>query len=197
MNAEPRQGPRRRPAGFTLVELLVAVLVFGLLAAAGYAAVRSLLDAAETHERRAASFAALQRSVTALDADLRQLVSRSGPTPGGQAQPALAGTPVSLTGRRAGRASPAGLERSRLQRFGWFIESGTLVRLAWPAEGDGTPVRQPFLDDVLGFELRYRDALGRWTDAWPAEGGGFALPVAVRYRLEHARFGTIDRLVAL
>lgn len=191
---------RLRPGGFTLVEVLVAVFVFGLLAAIAYASLGSLTGVVERQRERATEFARIQRAVATLDSDLRQLVSRPARGPEGRLLPALAGASDALTGRRAGRANPAGLARSRLQQFGWRVEGGQLVRLAWadvePAPGERPAARTGF-GAAGAFAVRYRDPAGIWHRQWPAGGPPRQLPAAIEYEFETATFGRIRRLIVL
>ncbi|MFN2334785.1 MAG: type II secretion system protein J, partial [Wenzhouxiangellaceae bacterium] len=74
-------------SGFTLVEVLVAVLIFGLLASISYGALQSLVAASARQNQRSIDLAEVQRAVAALDSDLRQLVSRAGREPDGKMSP--------------------------------------------------------------------------------------------------------------
>ncbi|MGK7294674.1 MAG: type II secretion system minor pseudopilin GspJ [Candidatus Wenzhouxiangella sp. M2_3B_020] len=187
------------PAGFTLIEVLVAVFVFSLLAATAYAGLNAMAGAVEAQRARAAELADLQRAVATLDGDLRQLVSRPGRDREGRARPALEGGPGVLVGRRAGRLNPAGLPRSHLQQFRWRHD-GTLLREAWgavdtPPEAD--PVARTRFEWPAGLEFRYRDADGAWHRQWPVSGRLDALPSAIEYVLDTPAWGPVRRVVAL
>jgi len=190
----------RRNTGFTLVELLVAVLVFGLLAAAAYGGLNALSAAAGAHRERSAALAELQRAVATLDGDLRQLVARQGRDRQGELLPALVADRRSLLARRAGRVNPAELPRSQLQQFDWRIEQTVLVRRSW-AEVDTPPDADPsgrtVFASVSSLALRFRDAQGGWHRQWPVSGTTQALPSAVEYVLDTAMFGRVRRLVVL
>ncbi len=194
---------RRRadaPAGFTLVELLVAVLVFGLLAATAYGGLDALTAAAAAQRERADRLAEVQRAVAALDTDLRQLASRLGRDGRGRTLPALVGDERALTGRRGGRLNPAGLPRSQLQQVRWRAVDGALVREIW-ARSDAPPETVPLaatrFESAGGLRFRYRDARGGWHRQWPAAASPHALPSAIEYRLNVPPFGRIRRLIAL
>lgn len=187
-------------SGFTLVELLVAVLVFGLLAATAYGGLNALSAAAGAQRERSAEFADLQRAVATLDGDLRQLVARRGRDREGRPLPVLGGTDRELLGRRAGRVNPADLPRSQLQQFAWRIEQGALVRRSW-AEVDTPPgdtaTGRTVFDSVAAIELRFRDPAGTWHRQWPAATPPQILPSAIEYVLETRTFGSVRRVVAL
>lgn len=187
------------PAGFTLVEVLVAVLVFSLLAATAYAGLNAIAGAVEAQRTRAAELAELQRAVATLDGDLRQLVSRPGRDRQGRVRPALEGGPGTLLGRRAGRLNPAGLPRSHLQQFRWRFD-GVLLRETWGAvetPPEAEPVGRARFGSAGDVAFRYRDADGLWHRQWPVSGRRDALPSAIEYVLDTAAWGPVRRVVAL
>ena len=188
--------------GFTLVEVLVAVLAFGLLAAAAYTGLSRMADGAGRLDGRAEQLAELQRAVAALDQDLRQLVSRAAPGPDGALRPALAGAPDRWTGHRSGRWVPDD-RGSVLQTVAWSCApDGRLERRAAPDAAAALPTgpdpraqRHPVGCSAL--RLRYRDALGQWHPRWPVDAEPASLPAAIEYRFDSEAFGEIRRLVTL
>ncbi|MBY6204747.1 type II secretion system minor pseudopilin GspJ [Halomonas denitrificans] len=192
--------------GFTLVELLVAVLAFGLLAAAAYTGLNGLASGAGRLGDRADELAALQRAVAALDQDLRQLVSRAAARPDGRWVPALAGAADGWQGHRAGRWSPDGTG-SVLQTVAWRCHpDGRLERRGKAGAGrvftgaTGVPAAGDLQLHPIGcraLRLRYRDAVGVWHSRWPVDERPAQLPSAIEYRLETSAFGGVRRLVTL
>lgn len=190
----------RSARGFTLIEVLIAVTVFAVLAGAVYFSLNALSDAAFTQRQRSAELAELQRGLVRLDADLRQLASRPVRAVDGELRPALAGAAFRLEGTRAGWANPQQQRRSELQRFGWAINSDGLVRASWPvtdAVGGLAPVQELVVAEVEALEFAYLGTAGQWLDNWPEDADPGALPRAVRYRLDSARFGNIERIIVL
>ncbi|MGY6630012.1 MAG: type II secretion system minor pseudopilin GspJ [Wenzhouxiangella sp.] len=188
----------KRQAAFTLVEVLVSVLVFGLLAAAAYTALNGLSAAAGQQREHAQALADLQLAVARLDQDLRQLVPRPVRTAVGQ-EPALAGETNRLVATRAGWDNPADRPRSQLQRFGWSHDDGVLERFHWAVTDpvQTAPDRlSPALEDLDRMAFRYRDGSGNWHDRWPL-GDPASLPSAIEVTLDSQRFGTVRRLVVL
>lgn len=189
-----------RARGFTLVEMLVAVAAFGILAATAYAALDRLAGAEIMHRERSAEWRALQMAVSRLDMDLRQLTGRPARGADGRLQPALAGSGHSFTATRAGWANIADLDRSTLQRFGWQVRDNTLQRLGWPVTDtvQGTPLRHtPVLPEVELLELSYLDETGRWRETWPPDGDPAQLPRAVAYELNLGDGRMIRRRIAV
>ena len=124
-------------SGFTLVEALVALGLFALIAAAGAAVLSMSID--NRFAVRAASdrTAALQRTRSLLKADLGQAVTRRTRDRNGEPRPlALAGAaapgePV-LTLTRAGWSNAGSAGRSSLQRVEYRLAEGRLERRASP-----------------------------------------------------------------
>ncbi|NDY96454.1 type II secretion system minor pseudopilin GspJ [Wenzhouxiangella limi] len=192
--------PSSLPRGYTLIEVLIAVSVFAVLAGSVYLALSALSEAAFVQRERSQELAALQLSVTRLEADLRQLVSRPVRRFDEGLAPALDGQRDRFEATRAGWANLGDQRRSQLQRFGWQRQGEGLVRQFHPVTdpaGAGARQTETVLDAVDGFELEYRSEDDRWLDQWPPEAALEALPSAVRYRLRTARFGVIERIVVL
>lgn len=186
--------------GFTLIEVLIALTVFAVLAAAVYISLNALSDAAFSQRQRSAELAELQRGLARLDADLRQLASRPVRAPAGELAPALMGTSARLEATRAGWANPQAQRRSDLQRFGWQLSGADLIRSSWPVTDRTAAVaaiQESVLAEIEAFELAFLNQAGVWVESWPQEAAPGALPRAVRYRLDSARFGRIERIVVL
>lgn len=192
--------PRAITGGYTLVEVLVAVVVFGILAASAYVALDALSRAAGGHRDRSEDFGALQLAVARLDADLRQLAARPVAAPAGRTEPALAGEPRSLRATRAGWANPAGLKRSTLQRFGWQLAGSELQRLRWPVTDrarEGQVLTETVLPGVDSLAFSYREASGAWQERWPSDDALARLPAAIEVIIDTRRFGRVRRVVVL
>ncbi len=186
--------------GYTLIEVLIAVSVFAILAGSVYLALSALSEAAFVQRERSEELAGLQLAVVRLESDLRQLVSRPVRRADDSLAPALEGLRDRFEATRAGWTNPGDQRRSQLQRFGWRQRDEVLERefeLVTDPVGGRAQQTETMLDAVGGFELEYRSVEGRWLDQWPPEGAPAALPSAVRYRLRTARFGDIERIVVL
>ena len=199
MSRRPHQ-PARTASGFTLIEVLIAVTVFAVLAGAVYFSLNLLADAAFTQRQRSAELADLQRALARLDADLRQMVTRPARSADGALQPALAGSRTGLEATRSGWLNPQQHQRSELQRFGWQSDGQALIRTTWPVTdlAPGTrSVAEEVLAPVAEVEFAYLSATGQWLESWPESEALAGLPQAVRYRLDSGRFGFIERLIVL
>ena len=187
-------------AGFTLLELLVALAIFSLVAVMSYEGLKSVLNQQAATEVQADALAQLQKVYLLLQRDIEQVVPRPVRDEFGDEQPALAGDDA-LQLTRGGWSNPAGRLRSSLQRVGYAYEDRQLVRYSWAVldrAQDSEPQRQPLIGDIEEMTIRYLAANNEWEDRWPnplaqADGAapGTVLPKAVEITLDHERFGPL------
>lgn len=184
----------RREAGFTLVELLVGLLVFSLIAGAGVAMLAFSVRAQGATSKRLDDVAALARAGALLSADLGQAVNRPARDEGGVRLPAFVGDATSMRLVRSGWTNLDDLPRASVQKVGWRSENGALERIAYPMlDGASAPVASAVATEVRGIRLRYRFR-GAWSDRW--DGTLAPLPDAVELVVTR-RDGRIVRQVFL
>lgn len=198
-----------RNDGFTLIEVLVALAVFGVVSILAYAALGQTLSNADLLTERMERLQAVQRAVRFLDADLMQAVPRPVRDALGDGyEPAIRSSLASefaLEVTHGGWPNPAGLPRGTLQRSAYRIEDGELIRYHWRVLDrtiNNEPIATVLLEDVDSIVFRYLQADGEPVDQWPpigAEGpGGIRLrPRAVEIVLTLADEGEIRRLVEI
>jgi general secretion pathway protein J len=198
---------RSRARGFTLLEILVAMVilaVMGLMAYRGVSEARVAVGNAEAHLER---LRAVQRSVQLMVTDFRTLTRRPVREPIGDGfRATLLRDPngvalVELT--HGGWPNGAGTPRGTAQRVAYRLEDGKLVREHWTVL-DATlatpPVKRELLDRVERVEIRYLTNGREWIAEWPpfnntADLGFYMRPLAVEVTLVLADFGEIRRLI--
>jgi general secretion pathway protein J len=195
--------------GFTLIEVLVALAVFGVMSMIAYSALGSTLNNADYLTSRMDRLQSIQRTIRYLSTDLFQVAPRPVRSELGDSfDPALESTLSSefaLELTHGGWGNPAGLPRGTLQRVAYRIEDDELVRYHWNVL-DRTyanePVATVLLDEVESLYFRYFDASGEQSDIWPplASTGPAALrsrPRAVEIVLTLVDQGEIRRLLEI
>lgn len=168
----------RGDAGFTLVEVMVALMIFGLIASAGVALLAFSVRAQAVTATRLDDIGALGSQGSLFSADLAQALDRPARDERGVLLPAFVGDAASVTFVRAGWSNLDAAPRSTLQKVGYRLNDAALERIAWPMV-DGAAALPPsaVLTGVAGIRLRYRIA-GAWSDRWDGSGGA-ALPQAL------------------
>lgn len=198
---------RHSPTGFTLIEVLVALAVFGVMSMLAYSALGSTLANADYLSDRMERLQSVQRTVRYLSSDLIQ----SAPRPvrsqlGDSYEPAMrsvlaAEFVIELT--HGGWGNPAGLPRGTVQRVAYRLEDGELLRYYWGVL-DRTYANEPIvtvmLDDVEDLRFRFYSASGEPSEIWPPQslqgGAGLRmLPRAVEIVLTLPDQGEITRLL--
>lgn len=196
--------------GFTLLELLVALAVFSIIATAAYSGLRNVLYTRAAVEEQNRRLAAVQLAVYRLEQDIEQTVPRGIRDEYGESHGALLGGPLAadpLTLTRAGWDNPLGQPRATLQRLAYRLRDGRLWRLHWPVLDRGGPIEPRetlLLDRVRDFKVRFLEQ-DDWRDDWPPPSlneetrklDPDRLPRAVEIRLTLEDWGEITRLLLL
>jgi general secretion pathway protein J len=197
---------RRRSAGFTLLELLVALAIFAVLATMAYTALNAVLNARKEVEKRAVRLAELQTTFMVMERDIEQTVARAVRDELGDEQPALQGGGVGitvLTLTRTGWRNPLGAARSDLQRVSYGFENQQLSRASWSNldRGPGNvPYTEVLLNGVSAVEVRFLTQDRQWLGYWPPEADGgqqqtaAVLPRAIEISVDADGWGRITRL---
>lgn len=191
-----------RPAseqGFTLVELLVSLLIFGMLSAAGVALLTFSVRAQDLADERLQELGSLRRFGAIVTSDLAQAAPRIARDEAGVARAAFLGgsgqtetAPLSLV--RRGWQNLDESPRPSLQKVQYRLAGNRLERIVHRyVDGAAAMEPVPLLEGVTSLRLRYRDVQGQWRDRWdpaqPAE-----MPKAVEMIVEMEGSGTIRQL---
>jgi general secretion pathway protein J len=193
---------RRRPSrGFTLIEVLVALVVFAAMAAITWSALGQIARARSALAAEQDRFAAVVRSMSDLGRDVRQAISRPLRGNYGELLPAVLGNGDRLELSRLGFANPRAEARSNIERVLYAIDNRTLRRGRYAVldrAAGSAPEWRELLDRVDGLRLRYLSAEGAWLEQWPPrDAPAEDLPRAIEFRLTLEDFGELRRVIAL
>lgn len=136
-------------AGFTLIELIISLALFALIAMAGLALVEALMGIRDRTEGRLDRLAELQRAMYVIDNDLSQVTA--GRIEGGAAE--------------IGFDRPLAAEAGLPVRVGYQLGAGTLLR---SVRGRGLPqASQRVLQGVGAVRWSFYQPGSGWVDRWP------------------------------
>jgi len=185
--------------GFTLVEVLIALMIFALIAAAGTGVIALSIDNRFAVKESTDQTAELQRTRALLKADVGQVVTRRSRGPTGQADTVAVrggsspGEPL-LTLNRSGWSNPGERARASLQRVEYRLVEDRLERRVFThLDGARAGPPQVLFRGIEAASVAFV-SLGQETPTFvPAQNR--PLPDAVRLRLTVRGYGEIDQLL--
>ncbi|HHJ16022.1 MAG TPA: type II secretion system protein GspJ [Gammaproteobacteria bacterium] len=204
----------QRQAGFTLLELLVALSIFALISAMAYGGLQGVMNQQQHTSVAAQRLADLQKAYRIMQRDLEQIAARRIRNEFGDPVEALVGgrgfTGIEFS--RAGHPNPAGFLRSELQRVAYVPGQDTLLRQTWRVldrAQDTRPDEQVLVEGITRFSMRFLDSENKWQEAWPppqpnqiqnqnqAQNTPPPLPLAVDVQLELEDYGILNWIFRL
>lgn len=211
----------KKPAGFTLIEVLIALAITAFVSMIAYTSLSTVLTGVERLRENTDRIYEVNRAWMIISRDLRQVVNRPVRDEFGESEPALAGgvqARFALSFTRTGWHNPNGHPRSYLQRVNYRLEDEALWRDTYPVldrAGDTEPDTVLLLEGVEDLRLAFLGSLetlqtqsgsttldtASWVENWvpdsSAPGVGLASPIAVEISLQLQDWGEMRRLYAL
>lgn len=179
---------RKKHKGFTLIEVLIALFIFAILAILTMRGVQTTLDAKHKSKVALDALSELEIAYTVMQEDIEQIVNRNAIEPRGGLKLAFL-TLIdnqSSVGDRAGLKDKYGYNRleftrmgrstsllknkvSSLQRVAYFQNEDKLIRHSWrqlDATSNTFVDKRRLLSNLEKFELYFVDSYGRKTPNW-------------------------------
>jgi general secretion pathway protein J len=191
--------------GFTLLELLIASIIFAIMALMAYGGLDNVISNSQSSKQALMRLQQIQHTVSVLNRDLTQIIKRDIRDEYGNRLAYLSTADnidnlVEFT--RGGRVNPANLLRSSLLRIAYRFEEEKLIRLQWPQvdRAPGAEARQSvLLDEVEEVSIRFLDQNAEWQDQWPPLDAGGSPPelLAIEIIVQMKDWGDIRRLYAM
>jgi general secretion pathway protein J len=190
---------RKSLAGFTLMEVLIALFIFTILSFLLATALRTVINAQAGTENKAQRLRDLQMALLVMSRDIEQAINRPITNSVGQEEAAFVGTQNGFALTHAGFANPFGLAvHSNLQRTGYYWKENHLSRLTWLVLDQAPETKaheRILLMNIMNAHFQYMDEGGRFRDAWPIEEDtAQVLPRAVKIYLSIGEWGEMTQL---
>lgn len=177
-------------AGFTLLELVIAIAIFALLGIGCWRLFDSVVRAERSSTEHQQALRSVQRAVALIERDVLQVQTSA-------KKPGLTLSANQLSLRRANWRNPLGQPRSELQDVSYQLENGVLWRHSRGLEG-GALQQQKLLSDVRIVRWRLYDSKNGWRQQWPTrKDASVDGPKALELQLSVGRFEGIRRVLLL
>jgi general secretion pathway protein J len=200
-----------RQQGFTLLELMIASIIFAIMALMAYGGLENVIQNSESSGQALKRLQQVQQCVSVLNRDFSQIIQRGIRDEYGNNIPFLsAGNNIDnlIEFSRGGRVNPANLARSSLLRVAYRFDDEKLVRLQWPQldrAQNTEPKQTTLLDNLENITLRFLDEKAEWHEQWPplnttsgsTPGATAVTPVAIEAVMQLKDWGDIRRLYAM
>lgn len=197
---------KKTSSGFTLLEILVALIIFALISIMTYRGLTTILQtrthlAAENRKWREVAMLFAR-----IDQDLSMLAKRPVREASNLTAPPFVAQPIAqgaqdaqLMFTRMGYPDQANALAGPM-RCGYRLHGEAIQQLIWPAPDSApraVPVINTLLENVATVEFQYLDSAGAWHTRWPLPGNNMVFPAAVQVVLELKSKERVTRLFAL
>jgi general secretion pathway protein J len=188
--------------GFTLLEILIALFIFTIVATITTEALHTTINNQRALSKRSRAFTELQMTLLLLSRDIEGAVLRPITNAKNSYESALTGSSSEFSLTRGGVQNPQSqLRTSQLQRVHYVEINDTLYRERWLAL-DSTPKtpheKRALLHHVSKIRFEYLDDQRRFHDRFPPpESTKDELPRAIRVSLTLKKEGNITQLYLL
>jgi general secretion pathway protein J len=191
-----------KSSGFTLLEILIALFIFAILALLLSSALHNVIGIQSRTEQNADRLHDTQIALLMMSRDITQAINRPVFTAGGGQEAAFVGKPTSFTFTHAGVSNANGkVLRSTLQRVRYFIDGTTLWRYTWAAldqAPQSAPLKRALLTNIESASFEYLDSKKVFRHEWPAQDGTRELlPRAVRINFVIKGWGKLSQLYVI
>jgi len=206
---------KKRARGFTLIEILVALMILAIIGVLMVTGLRSAIRSQGTINKRSAQLADLQSAMMIMEREVAQIINRPIYDVDGSMLPAVfvryEGGKLHLEFTRAGYVNPFGAEnRTTMLRVRYSWNGTSLIRTTWSVLDrvqNSPSTSATMLTGINTFNVRFLDSNGQFSV--PGDTPAIEqilqqyttqtspLPLAIEINIDVDGFGLITRLVPL
>ena len=188
--------------GFTLLEILVAVFILGIISVIMLRGLETAITTKHNLEKNSMRLQNLEFALTFLKSDIQSMVNQSIVTEDGTEINAVWLHPDAqqmLEFTRGGVANPLAAPRSTLIRVAYSINEGDLVRTTWSTLNRTATTethQRVLLSGITKLEWLFLGPANSWSGAWPSASlaPGMNVPRAVQVSFDIRGWGSITRI---
>lgn len=186
-----------RNKGFTLLEMIVAVAIFAVMAGIAYGGLNQTIKTGNLVGESNQRLSEFQFALSYFSRDWLQVSSRKIRNQYGDEENNIVLADNSVTFTRSGWSNLLQLKRSNLQRVQYLLIENNLVRRHWLSLDQG--IGEESFDSILlrnvdRFEVVLIDVSEKAIETWPNTiSGNNSQPVALKVSLKIAQLGEIWR----
>jgi len=191
----------QRQKGFTLIEVLIALLILSILSLLSYRGLSTILDTRTRVTGETEKWRHLSSFLVRFEQDIQLVMPYSPGTTQGNAR-AWRGRPGMTPDAQlefSRFASSEGVDAAR--RVAYRLNEKNEIELwLWPGlnvSSDVAATRYPVLRGVNKFELHYMNANQVWVDHWPTTPDDANIPLAVQLQITLTSGEEIKRVFSL
>ncbi len=186
----------RRAHGFTLIEILIALSIFSIMAGITSSVLYSVFNARDKTTEHAIKLAEMQLAFVLIERDLSQIVFRPIKTAVGK-ETSVMGLESDLRFSRGGIVNPLSEKKqSTLSRVHYFLQNKTLKRemqMAVNRSLDIPSASETLLSNIDSLKFEYLDENNQPISQWYNK----KLPYAIRISLKSDDWGELSQIYSL
>lgn len=190
--------------GFTLIEILLALFIFAIIALITTATLHSVIATNERLTRHYDRLQELQFTSMVMENDISQIINRSIITNTGNIAPALIGEYTKVEFTRAGIVNPfQQQQQSNMQRVAYYLNNQQLIRATW-SNLDQLPSdkvnEKILLTHVTRIEFGYVGSTNGFAQNWFLINNTkiyMAMPRAIQVKITLSDLGEFTLLIPL
>lgn len=197
----------RRPRtqiGFTLLEIIIALMIFALVATMATIGLRTVIKNQTKLNQATDNMAKLQLGMTILQQDITQMIQRTATDAQGNQQPSIQASGNTLSLTTANNPNPFNTAaRGQLMRVSYQLSGNTLTRTIWPnvdAPPNGKPIVQKLFKHISNLTWHFIDDQKHILSYWQSNDNPNIINLPPRaiimdFDLQHA--GHLQRVFTL
>lgn len=192
---------RNKFPGFTLLEILIALFVFSILAMLMMHSLHQVVTVVARTEEKAARLRDLQLTFLLMSRDIEQAANRPVLNGAGEEEPPFVGNKTGFTLTHLGYANVGEVRRqSTLQRSRYRFHNHVLwrdVSLVLDQAKNNQWQSRRLLAEVASVHFQYLANDGHLVDVWPLTAKNEALPRAVKITFNLTNWGEVNQLYVI